>query len=232
MFVETARFSVPLGNFAVIGKTAMDMLIPSDLMTFWLAIETAKKHVARSEYDCAISALTEAIHAADRQVHCPKTGSTPPYEAYCEAHYERGLAYEHKNKHDEAIRDFDAVIEEAKNPVVATRIKKWLGASYLRRGILFACRGAAGSAIDDFTHFIQLNPHCSEAYYRRALAYKENHDLHLAEKDFDLASDMDPLGFHELRRAFSSMASAKACVTFPDTRFGKTLGDQQTRIEL
>lgn len=206
------------------------MAIPADLKTFWLDLRTGKDHAKKRALDAAIIAFSDVIRATDREVHCPKTGTKPPYEVYCEAHYERGLAYAQTKKHDEAFRDFDAVIAEAKNPAVVKSIKTFLINSYLQRGILFARQGDTRQAIDDFTHVIQLNKCHSEAYFHRAIAYKGFREPKLAKEDFDEVMRIDPFGFPQLR-GFLNLPSPKACVTFPDIRFGKTLGDQETRLE-
>jgi tetratricopeptide (TPR) repeat protein len=212
------------GNFATIGKTVM--AIPSCPTTYWHDLRNAKAYAARNEFDCAIIAFTQIIDDVDPPVHCPKTGTEPPYKAYCEAHYERGVAYAQKAKHEDAIRDFGAVIAEAKNPAVARLIKKFLIDAYLQRGILFASQGDARQAIDDFTEVIRLKQHYSEAYYRRAIAYLEGREPQLAAVDFDRARTLDPFGFPELRAAFLSIAPSKAWPTFPDARFGNTLSDR------
>ena len=96
-----------------------------------------------------------------------------------------------------------------------------------QRGILHAGNGDTKQAIDDFGHVIRLNDRHAEAYFHRGIAYHEILEGKLAKEDFDKSKTIDPLCFQMLR----DLRSPKSSVTFPDTRFGNTLGDQKTWIE-
>ncbi len=199
------------------------MKIPSDSSASWLDIDLGKAHALQGDYACAILAFTAVIQSADREIRCPMTGNDPPYYVYCEALYHRGLTYRLTSKDDQALKDFGAIIEKSQTPVVAKLVKRFLFEIYLQRGILYAERGEPRQAIDDFTQVIRIKKRHAEAYYRRALAYKEVFESERAETDLETATRLDPFGFCELREQFSRLPSSKACVTFPDTRFGKTV---------
>ncbi len=131
------------------------MALPSHLRSFWDDLKDGKSYAARREFGCAILAFGEAIRALHREVYCPMTGTEPPYEAYCDARYERGLAYWMNNQHAEAIEDFSDLLR------LALKVKcpeALVIGSYLNRGILYFAVEEPGLACTDLRRVLERDP--------------------------------------------------------------------------
>jgi tetratricopeptide (TPR) repeat protein len=150
------------------------MALPSHVRSFWDDLKDGKAHAARRRFDCAIRAFGEVIRALDRDVRCPMTGTEPPYDAYFEARYERGLAHWMNNHHTEAIEDFSALLKLA--PSAKCPAELVIG-SYLNRGLIHAADGDPSLACAAFREVLEREPENADALHWLYIA-----ELELSER--------------------------------------------------
>lgn len=96
----------------------------------------------------------------------------------------RGKAFFDDGNWDLAIAEFDKAI--ALNPLDSV--------AFLYRGQAYMCRGRefVGQALADYTEAIRLDPKCYEAYYHRAIAFRERGEKQKALADELVARRLDP----------------------------------------
>ena len=94
----------------------------------------------------------------------------------------RGYAYIELNEYEQAIKDFNKVIEL--NPNYAE--------DYYGRGYAYAELNEYERAIEDYDRTIALNPKFAEAYYNRGLAYAELNEYKRAIEDYGKAIALNP----------------------------------------
>jgi tetratricopeptide (TPR) repeat protein len=123
--------------------------------------------VRRNDYDLAIAEFSEVIQLK------PK---------YTLAHYNRGLAYEHKGDWDKAIADYSEAI----------RLNPGFAEAYCGRGHAYNHKGDYDKAIADDTEAIRLKPDFVYADIDRGLAYIYKGDYDKAIGDFVEAIRLDP----------------------------------------
>lgn len=75
--------------------------------------------------------------------------------------FDRGVDYLSANKFDEAIKEFNRVIE----------IDPGSGIAYSYRGFLYAKEGELVKAVFDYNKAIEINPNSAKAYGNRAVIY-------------------------------------------------------------
>ena len=95
----------------------------------------------------------------------------------------RGLRYEAKGEHDNAIASFsNAIAAEPDNPDV-----------YLHRAASYAAKRDYGRAIADYTRAIAIEPDDAAAYRSRGIAYQQigDHEHAIADYDASIARDAD-----------------------------------------
>ena len=85
----------------------------------------------------------------------------------------RGIAYDAEGESDNAITDYNRVIQLQPDHVPV----------YVNRGNIYAVKGKSDLAISDYTRAIQLNPLLEISYYNRGNVYgsKKNFDMALAD---------------------------------------------------
>ncbi len=95
---------------------------------------------------------------------------------------DRGFAYATKGEFDNAIADYNKVIELDPNDAMA----------YNNRGIAHSLKGELENAIADFDKAIELDPNYTDAYINRGATYADKGELDKAIADFDKAIELDP----------------------------------------
>ena len=80
---------------------------------------------------------------------------------FTEAYYNRGVTYGKFGNYQQAIKDYNKVIEL--NPQYAK--------TYYNRGVTYGSFGNYQQAIKDYNKAIELNPQDAEAYYNRGATY-------------------------------------------------------------
>jgi tetratricopeptide (TPR) repeat protein len=99
-----------------------------------------------------------------------------------EAYFNRGLEYYNNGDFDQAISEYNKVIQLVPNN----------SNPYYNRGLAYAGKGDLDPAISDYDKAIQLNPDFIEAYINRGNAYNDKGDLDQAISDFDQAIHLNP----------------------------------------
>ncbi len=181
-----------------------------------LAFERGRDDLARSAYDRAVAAFTEAI-----QLDPASTG----------AHYYRGVAYHLQGRYREALADYSAALGlHPGNPeilLVRARVYMDLGEkplalndyteairlqpdpkAYLARGCLQHMLGVYDRALADFDRALQLRPGDLATYYRRGLTRYCSGDNAGAIEDFTEVIRLDPKhagAYRNRRDAFARM---------------------------
>ena len=84
-------------------------------------------------------------------------------EGLAAAHHNRGVAYMHSGELDQAIADYNKVIEFSPN----------YGDAYYNRGIAYRAKGDTDRAIADYTKAIENNPRDVDAHRNRGDAYRQ-----------------------------------------------------------
>ncbi len=118
-----------------------------------------------------ISACTRAIQAG--------LAESPLAAVY----FRRGIAYEKKGDHEQAIRDFSQAIQLAPDSANA----------FLNRGVAHREKGDVDRAIEDFAQAIRLRPTSALAWRGRAELYLDyNEDYERAVADYGEAVRLEP----------------------------------------
>ena len=156
------------------------------------ATKRGKDSFDAGDYPAAIVSFTKAIDLD------PKNAV-----AYCN----RGMAYQGKNRIDEAIADFSKAIGHDPNNIEAYKSR---GLAYYCRGLVYGANKSLkgdhnkaitdypkvmddlNKAIDDLKKAIDLNPKDVAAYVLRGFIYAMTDDSDRAFEDFDKAIDIDP----------------------------------------
>jgi len=94
----------------------------------------------------------------------------------------KGIDYSQQGKYDEAIAEFNKVIETTPNSAAA----------YYNRGVIYDRRGNLNLAIADYSKCIEINPDSADAYYNRGFAYYKKNKFDLAISDFNNAIKIRP----------------------------------------
>jgi tetratricopeptide (TPR) repeat protein len=108
--------------------------------------------------------------------------NTASQSELAKVYYNRGVAYDNKEQHDRAIKDYDKAI--VLNPKYAE--------VYNNRGIAYTKKGQADRAIADFDKAIALNPKFANAFYHRGIAYDDKGEYDRAVPDYVRAAALDP----------------------------------------
>ena len=108
-------------------------------------------------------------------------GITSAYAQSAQERFNRANNYVRNGQIDQAIAEYDAVIEMQPND----------SGVYYNRAYAYFTKDDYGKAIDDFTKSISIMPHAS-AYYGRGVAYWKNKNPELAIADYNKAIEIDP----------------------------------------
>jgi tetratricopeptide (TPR) repeat protein len=108
--------------------------------------------------------------------------NTASQSELAKVYYNRGVAYDNKEQHDRAIKDYDKAI--TLNPKYAE--------VYNNRGIAYTKKGKADRAIVDFDKAIALNSKFANAFYHRGIAYDDKGEYDRAVPDYVRAAALDP----------------------------------------
>ena len=101
----------------------------------------------------------------------PKACALNPASA--EAYNNRGVAYKHLGRLEQAIEDYSRAVEW--NPR--------FGLAYCNRGIALGMQGKTGDAISDFSAALSLQPALTQALLERGRAYARVGRRDLAKED-------------------------------------------------
>jgi tetratricopeptide (TPR) repeat protein len=101
---------------------------------------------------------------------------------YISAEYDQGYDYLMAGKYDQAIAEFNKIIQSNSRE----------GEAYINRGLAYAYKCQYDRALADFTAFINLDANDSEAYYNRGLAYALKGRYGKALPDFNKALALNP----------------------------------------
>ena len=113
---------------------------------------------------------------SDAIVHSPK--KVRPYK-------NRGSAHQRSGRLDQALLDFNKVIElEPNNPENAD--------AYSNRASVYGTKGLLDKALLDCNRAIELGPNFAEAYNNRAIIYKQKGDFDRALGDYHKAIELEP----------------------------------------
>lgn len=124
------------------------------------------------EYQAAVNNFKESL----------KIKETTPFAHDC--YYHIGTAYCQMMKHEKAVAAFTKAIQanaEAEIPLY-----------FQERGKTLQHLQQHEEAIRDFTKVIELEPDNSNAYFRRAFAYRAILKFDEAAQDFEMARSLDP----------------------------------------
>ncbi|HSZ72071.1 MAG TPA: tetratricopeptide repeat protein [Cytophagaceae bacterium] len=99
-----------------------------------------------------------------------------------EVFYKRGLAYSEFGMHQEALKDFNKVVE----------LYPQFNYGYFYRGSAYWNLGEYHEAIADFTKAIQLDSKDLHSYFNRGLCYQSEKKYDLALADFSKVIQLDP----------------------------------------
>jgi len=108
----------------------------------------------------------------------------------------RGNAYADLNRYEEAVADYDRVIQ----------INQQHAEVYNNRGIVYADLGQYEQTIADYDRAIQINPQFAEAYNNRGIAYRNLGQSEQAIADYDHAIQINP----QFAEAYSNRGNAYA----------------------
>lgn len=130
---------------------------------------------------------------------------------YAEAYNNRGRAFHHKGKYDQAISDYDRAInlksslveayinrgvvygekrmyeESMSDYAIAIKLKPDLAEVYVNRGNNHIDNEIYDEAITDYTYAISLQPTLAEAYLNRGVAYRLIDEYESAMRDYNEA---------------------------------------------
>lgn len=168
-------------------------------------LRRAKLHLSMNDLDGA-GLICEEILNAD------------PLNA--DAYVVRGAIQAKRNRHTQALADFDRAIKA--DPESAS--------AYLSRGMSLLRIGRHDRALDDLDKAISLNPRQSEAYEKRGLVFARQGDFGRAEADFTRAIELDPdsaLAFHN--RAVARMKLGKEAEARADREASQRLEQARQR---
>ncbi len=99
-----------------------------------------------------------------------------------ESCYDQGRDYEKKEQYDEAIAEYDRVIEH--NPRHSN--------AYFHRGLCYSKKKEYSKAILDCSRVIELSPNYADAYFNRGSAYAESKKYDEAIEDYTKYTQMNP----------------------------------------
>ena len=116
-----------------------------------------------------------------------------------EAYFNRGLAYAHLKKREEAIINYT----EAINLDIKINTNPTFKEPYNSRGNAYNDLGKYDEAIVDLDKAINLDPTYANAYNNRGISYAKLEKYDEAIKDFDKAIDLDPT----YKKAYKNLAS-------------------------
>ena len=94
----------------------------------------------------------------------------------------RGVTYDNKGNHNQAIEDYDEAI----------RINPKYAEAYYNRGTAYLHKGNCDQAIKDYDEAIKLNPKDAEAFSNRGSTFVEKGNYDQAIKDYDEAIRLNP----------------------------------------
>lgn len=169
-------------------------------------------------------------------VYCISYAQNPEDEAL-----KKGTNYGRHGSYDEAIAEFNKVIEASPDSASAyydrgfiydkkenleQAISDYTKAieidpnftdAYYNRGFAYYKKGSFDLAISDYSKVVELNPDSPDAYYGRGLVYSKKDNLDQAIADYTKAI--------EIRPSFALAYDARAVAYFTKKDYGKTLAD-------
>ena len=172
-------------------------------MTAWMRLEASARAWKRGSYDEVIVLTTDAI--GDGML-------TPEYGAI--AHYQRGLAYNRKGLHDEAMLDFSEAI----------RLNPEFARAYYQRGYLARQAGQDELAIADYDCAIQFDPQLVHAYINRGVLRIDQGLYYQALQDFHKAIRLDPTR--------ARIYSDRGCAYYGSGHYDRALEDFDQALRL
>ena len=105
------------------------------------------------------------------------------------AHYERGIAYLHESKWDNAIADMTAVI---KAPPSSQRPQNMVAAAYQFRGDAYGAKGDLPNALADYNQALNFNPRDAFTLNSRGMVYFNQKSYDAAIADYTAALQINP----------------------------------------
>lgn len=162
-----ARFLLLIGGFLV----ALGLLGPTEqaVADVRIDLKAAQEFYQSGDYDQALVHISRAI----------ESGQLPP-RTMVQALVGRGAIYIRNGRLDDAIADFDRVLEIAPEHAEA----------YNNRCFAYLSLQEFQSAIDDCSRAIELSPDHAQAYGNRAEARHGNGDIDQALSDIDQAPEL------------------------------------------
>jgi lipoprotein NlpI len=175
----------------------------ANTMTAWMRLEASARAWKRGSYDEVIALTTDAI--GDGLL-------APEYGAI--AHYQRGLAYNRKGLHDEAMLDFSEAI----------RLNPEFARAYYQRGYLARQAGQDELAIADYDCAIQFDPQLVHAYINRGVLRIDQGLYYQALQDFHKAIRLDPTR--------ARIYSDRGCAYYGSGHYDRALEDFDQALRL
>jgi lipoprotein NlpI len=172
-------------------------------MTAWMRLEASARAWKSGSYDEVIALTTDAI--GDGLL-------APEYGAI--AHYQRGLAYNRKGLHDEAMLDFSEAI----------RLNPEFARAYYQRGYLARQAGQDELAIADYDCAIQFDPQLVHAYINRGVLRIDQGLYYQALQDFHKAIRLDPTR--------ARIYSDRGCAYYGSGHYDRALEDFDQALRL
>jgi lipoprotein NlpI len=175
----------------------------ANTMTAWMRLEASARAWKRGSYDEVIALTSDAIGGGLLE---------PEYGAI--AYYQRGLAYNRKGLHDEAMLDFSEAI----------RLNPEFARAYYQRGYLARQAGQDELAIADYDCAIQFDPQLVHAYINRGVLRIDRGLYYHALQDFHKAIRLDPTR--------ARIYSDRGCAYYGSGHYDRALEDFDQALRL
>lgn len=171
---------------------------PSDL-------QQGKTAFFLGEYDAAITHLTAALNT---------------YAYVGEVYHLRGLAYQARGQHEEALHDFELALVHGFRPAIV----------HNNRAVTYLAMGDYDKATADLDQAILIDPDLGKAYYNRALVESSRGDCDAAIADLDQAlqhkaSESSSMAFAALDKPGAGMFSERFRALQRELEFEETGAD-------